>query len=116
MGRAGRDALVAVGDAFRRVVKAHPATYALAQVARNDDEEWKRRTWAGVEPVLAILVGYGIEGEAAIHAARSLRAATFGFVTLELAGGFGLAEDPDDSYRYLVETLDAGLRAQAARG
>ena len=44
------------------------------------------------------------------------RSRGFGFVTLELAGGFGLAEDPDDSYRYLVETLDAGLRAQAARG
>ena len=57
-----------------------------------------------------------LEHEPFNDAARSLRAATFGFVTLELAGGFGLAEDPDYSYRYLVETLDAGLRAQAARG
>lgn len=109
MGKAGLDALIAVADAFREEVKAHPHTYAYGQVARPDDEEWSRRSWRAVEPILAILAGYGIEGEEAIHAARSLRAAIHGFVMLEIAGGFGLDVDVDESYRALVALLDAGL-------
>ena len=111
MGRARLDALLAVAEAFRRVAKANPGTFGFAQVVRKEDEEWQRRTWAGVEPVLAILAGYGLDHEASIHAARSLRAGLFGFVTLELAGGFGLPEDLDASYRYFVVTFEAGLRA-----
>lgn len=111
MGRARLDALLAVAEAFRRVAREHSGSYSFAQVVRSEDEEWQQRTWAGVEPVLAILAGYGLDREASIHAARSLRAGLFGFVTLELAGGFGLPEDLDESYRYFVVTFEAGLRA-----
>jgi hypothetical protein len=48
-----------------------------------------------------------------VHAARGVRAALHGFVSLEQVGGFGLAQDRDASFRHLVRTLDAGLRGGA---
>jgi len=62
-----------------------------------------------VDVVLAVLRGYGLEGDQAIHAARIVRAALHGFVELEVSGGFGLPLALDDSYEQLVAALDGGL-------
>lgn len=51
---------------------------------------------------------------AAIQAARSLRSAVHGFVSLELAGGFGMPVDADASFAWLAELLADGIRAHAA--
>jgi WHG domain-containing protein len=64
-----------------------------------------------LEPVLAVLGGFGLEGDVGIHAARSLRSAMHGFVDLERVGGFGLDLDLDESYRFLIRALAAGVRA-----
>jgi Tetracyclin repressor-like, C-terminal domain len=64
-----------------------------------------------VEPILAVLRGYTLEGEPAIHAVRAIRSALHGFVSLEREGGFGLPIDIDDSYNNLVTMLAAGLAA-----
>jgi hypothetical protein len=48
--------------------------------------------------VLAVLGGFGLEGSAAIHGARSVRSAAHGFAVLEADGGFGFPEDLDASY------------------
>ena len=61
--------------------------------------------------IVAVLRGYGLEGESAIHAVRAIRSALHGFVTLEREGGFGLPVDIDDSFDRLVSMLDAGLAA-----
>jgi hypothetical protein len=34
-----------------------------------------------------------------------------GFVELERVGGFGIDIDPDESYRFLIRAVAAGLRA-----
>ena len=62
-----------------------------------------------VEVVLAVLRGYDLEGDDAIHATRIIRAALHGFVTLETGGGFGIPLDLNDSYARLVDVLDRGL-------
>jgi Tetracyclin repressor-like, C-terminal domain len=62
--------------------------------------------------VLAVLGSFGLEGPAAIHAARCLRSAAHGFAVLETGGGFGLPEDLDASHDRLVDTLAAGLTAR----
>jgi hypothetical protein len=62
-----------------------------------------------VDVVLAVLRGYGLEGDDAIHAARIVRAALHGFVELEISEGFGLPLALDDSYEELVAVLDRGL-------
>ena len=109
-GRSGSDALGVLADAYRAYARAHRGTYAALQraPARNDAEAAAAAT-AVVEVVLAVLRGYDVEGDDAIHATRIIRAALHGFVTLETGGGFGIPLDLNDSYARLVDVLDGGL-------
>jgi AcrR family transcriptional regulator len=108
-GRAGVDALVAVADAYRAYALAHPGSYAALQRA----PEISDNVAAGevVEVVVAVLRGYGLHGDDAIHAVRTIRAAMHGFVVLEAGAGFGYPLDLDESYARLIATLDRGLAA-----
>lgn len=114
-GRARGDALAAVAAAYRAYARAHPGTYAAAQRAADlDHDEARAAATAVVEVVVAVLRGYGLEGDEAIHAARIVRATLHGFAALETGEGFGLPLDLDDTFARLVAVLDAGLAA--ARG
>jgi hypothetical protein len=55
--------------------------------------------------VTSVLDGFGVTGDDAIDATRSLRAALHGFVSLEDAGGFGLPTDVDRSFDRLIHGL-----------
>ena len=61
--------------------------------------------------MLAVLRGYELDGDDAIHAARIIRSALHGFVALQSAGGFGIPLDLDETFARLVAVLDVGLRA-----
>ena len=88
-GRAGGDALPAIADAYRAYALAHPGTYAALQRAPEpDDPAASAAAAALVDVVLAVLRGYGLEGDDAIHGVRIVRAALHGFVALEAGGGF----------------------------
>jgi AcrR family transcriptional regulator len=109
-GRARGDALRGVALAYREYAHAHPGTYAAMQTA-SDNDEFQAAAAEVVGPILAVLRGYDLEGEPAIHAVRAIRSALHGFVSLEREGGFGLPVAVDDSYDILVRMLDAGLVA-----
>jgi AcrR family transcriptional regulator len=111
-GRAGGDALRAIADAYRSYARDHPGTYAALQRApETDDPEAIAAAGRLVDIVLAVLRGYGLEGDDAVHATRAVRAALHGFVSLELEQGFAYPLVTDESYRRLVSVLDRGLRA-----
>jgi Tetracyclin repressor-like, C-terminal domain len=65
-----------------------------------------------VEIFVAILAAYQLQADDALHAVRALRSIMHGFITLELAGGFGLPLDLNESYRRLIELFIAGLHHQ----
>lgn len=111
MGRSGRDALREVAHAYRAIARSHPGIYALAQVARPDDEEYRARAERAIQPVLAVLSGYGVDGDDAIHAARIVRSALHGFASLETGQGFGMDLSVDDTFELALEVLDRGLGA-----
>jgi AcrR family transcriptional regulator len=111
VGRAGDDALVAMAHAYRGYAQGHPGRYAAAQRAPDgSDPELVAAAGAAVGVLLAILRGYGLEGDDAIHAARAVRSALHGFVSLEAAGGFGLPVELDASFERMVGALARGLR------
>ncbi|HWK18736.1 MAG TPA: TetR-like C-terminal domain-containing protein [Solirubrobacteraceae bacterium] len=113
-GRAGSDALRAVCDAYRAYARAHPGTYTAAQrPPEPSDRESADAAEAVVGVVLAVLRGYELEGEEAIHGARIVRSALHGFVGLEIDAGFGLPISLDDTYARLVAVLDRGLASTA---
>jgi AcrR family transcriptional regulator len=109
-GRARGDALRAIALAYREYAHAHPGTYAAMQIA-SEDEEFEAAGAAAVGSIVAVLRGYALEGEPAIHAVRAIRSSLHGFVSLEREGGFGLPINIDDSYENLISMLDAGLAA-----
>ena len=109
-GRARGDSLRAIAAAYREYAHAHPGTYAAMQIVA-DTEEFEAAGAAVVGPIVAVLRGYALEGEPAIHAVRAIRSALHGFVSLEREGGFGLPINIDDSYDTLIRMLDAGLAA-----
>ena len=59
--------------------------------------------------MIAVLRGYGLEGDDVIHGVRIVRAALHGFVALEAGGGFGMPLSVDDTFARLVTALDRGL-------
>ena len=109
-GRARGDALAGVADAYRSYAREHPGSYAALQRAPDpNDAEASAAGAEAVDVVLAVLRGYGLESDEAIHATRIIRAALHGFVSLEAVGGFGLPLDVDETFARLTHLLDQGL-------
>jgi AcrR family transcriptional regulator len=117
VGQAGPAAVRAYSDAFRRWVRRHPGRYAsCVRAPEADDEDGLRVSDEHLEVIYDVLAGFDLPGRRAVDAARWLRSALHGFVSLENAGGFGLSRDVDRSFRFIVDSLIAGLRAGPGEG
>ena len=116
VGRAGPDALGAVAVAYRAYIKQHPGLYMASLRASGagatPDPELAAAEERVVRVVLAVLASLGVHGADAIHATRGLRSLVHGFATLEIAGGFGLPLDCDESFGRLVRLFVNGLQTQ----
>ena len=115
-GKAADEGIFGLAQAYRGLVKERPGLYAATvrsyRHSHPDDPELAQAEGQAFEPVLSVLASYGLSGEEAVHAARGLRSVAHGFATLEVAGGFGIALDPDESFVRLLEAFAAGLRDQ----
>ena len=116
IGKSGPGALEAVAQAYRAYIKECPGLYmANLRAARTQtpvDTELKIAEDRVVEIALAALASFGLSGEDGLHAVRALRSVVHGFATLEVAGGFGLPLDCDESFRRLIAMLIAGLQQE----
>jgi AcrR family transcriptional regulator len=111
-GRAATDALRAIADAYRGYAVSHPGSYeALQKPPDPADAEAMAASAALVDVVLAVLRGYDLKDDDAIHAARIIRSALHGFLALSSTGGFAMPVDLDDTFARLITTLDHGLRS-----
>ncbi|KOX09953.1 TetR/AcrR family transcriptional regulator [Nocardiopsis sp. NRRL B-16309] len=110
-GRSGKDALVALANAYRDYAHEHPGRYAAAQL-RLDPET--ARASAGprhTRMTRSILRGYDLPGEEQTHAVRLLGSVFYGFVSLETGGGFShSAPESRESWSRAMDALDALLR------
>ncbi|WP_460630933.1 TetR-like C-terminal domain-containing protein [Leifsonia lichenia] len=117
IGRSGGDALHAAADAMRAFAHAHPGRYAAMQVApRLDDDadaELAQRAAEALGVLTAALRAFDLPDDSTVDALRMLRSAIHGFVTLELGGGFGLPDDLDRSYRFLIDGVLRGIESLA---
>ncbi len=111
MGKAGDEAILALGHAYRTFVKAHPGLYmSTVHAPATDDQELQEASREMVDIILRVLTAYNLQGDDAIHATRSLRSIAHGFASLEIAGGFGIPLSLDESFERLLRTFIAGLR------
>jgi len=114
IGRSGRELFVAAAQAFRGYVKEYHGLYlstlrssgtqAVQDPALVCEEE------RALKVGLAIMASLGLQGDEAVHALRGFRSVVHGFSTLEIAGGFGLPQDCDESFRRLITALISGLQ------
>lgn len=109
-GKHGRDALHAVGTAYRRFAAAHPGQYQALQRAPQPGDDHAAAAEQIVELMVGIVADYGHTGASAVHAVRTVHSALHGFVELERIGGFGLPASRATSFNILLNTLDRGLR------
>lgn len=117
IGRSGPEFFTAAAQAFRDYVKAHPGLYlsTLRSTAGEPMQDpdlvrEEERTW---KVGLALMTSLGLQDNDAIHGLRAFRSVVHGFATLELAGGFGLPQDCDESFQRLTTALLAGLMKKA---
>lgn len=117
IGKAGTDAIKSMAQAYRDYIKAAPGVYMVTLRSSGAqpavDPELAREEARSLRVVLAVMASLGLEGADAVHAARALRSVIHGFATLEIAGGFGLPLDCDESFRRLLEILAQGLQKPA---
>ncbi|WP_179030989.1 TetR/AcrR family transcriptional regulator [Paenibacillus kribbensis] len=117
VGRAGDDALTAMGKAYMRYARKRPGLYeAMLYATDRKDTELRDAADRVAELVISVLSsGYGFKEEDCIHAARGFRSLLHGFASLEQKGGFGLPVEVDRSIAVMMDTFLAGLRVQQQR-
>jgi AcrR family transcriptional regulator len=110
IGKSGAVAILALADAYRTYAKQTPGRYALTlQAPPPGDQEVQAAAQQVVEVVLAVLTPYKLGEEDAIHAIRGLRSIVQGFISLEMAGGFGMPIDTEASFHWLIQLFIDGL-------
>ena len=115
VGKSRTEAIVALADAYRAYGKKTPGRYALTlQAPPPGDPEVQAVAQQVVEVVLAVFAPYKLSEQDAIHAIRGLRSIVQGFISLELAGGFGIPIDTDASFHWLINLFIDGLSQLAA--
>ncbi len=108
IGRSGDNAVTSLLRAYRDYVRAQPARYAAMPPDPLHDPALAAAGRQQLDIVFAVR-GYGLEGGAAVHAARCLRSIAHGFVSIEASGGFGMAEDVNETYEQLIHMFLATL-------
>lgn len=111
-GRTRGEALRAAAEAYRDFGRAHPGLYAATQGGpASGDPQVVAAAADVVEIMLVVMRSYGLDGDAAVHGVRVLRAAVHGFVDLEGRGGFAMPVPVDVTWQRMVAMLDTGLSA-----
>lgn len=112
-GKAGRDALAAMFTGMRGYVTRHPGRYnaTTGEEFTGPDDPLLVAATRVLDSIGAVLAGYGIPDAAMDHAIRSLRALVHGFASLQAANGFQWSNDPEESFAWMIDFADAGLRA-----
>ncbi len=113
-GRSGGDALRALGLAYRAWAGEHRGAYAASvRAPAAGDSEDEELSAANVDIIFDVLRGYDLDDETLVDATRSLRAGLHGFVLLERSGGFALDRSVEDSFTWMIASLDTAMRSTA---
>ena len=114
VGKARDQALFAFAHAYWQFARQHPGLYAASvRAAKPGENDLAAAGEVLIGIVLAVLSGYGVKGDDALHATRGLRAIIHGFVSLDAMGAFRLGLDLAESFDRLLRAYAADL---AARG
>ncbi len=115
VGKAGDDAVRAMGNAWRGVVRDHPGQYAATdRYPCAGDQELEAAVERVVHVLAQALVAYDLDADDQVHVARSLRSAFHGFAHLESGDGHPHPLDLDETFDHLLDLVCAGIHALRA--
>lgn len=109
MARSGVDAFRAVAYTYASFADAHPGLYEASLRAPGDDTEMAEANEHTMEPLVAVLRSFGVDGDELIHRYRVVWASIHGFVTLRQAGLMSRPVDVDESFERLIALFSADL-------
>ncbi|MEH0650603.1 TetR-like C-terminal domain-containing protein [Streptomyces scabiei] len=110
-GRAGKDALAALGNVYRDYARAHPGRYEATRLRLDPEAAAASAGGRHAQMTRAILRGYDLTEPDQTHAVRLLGSVFHGYISLESAGGFShSAPDSQESWERILDALDALLR------
>ena len=106
IGKSGPDAIRSLAYAYRHHIRENPGLYLVTLKASNnqqvESQELKNIESKVISIVQAVIAPYGLSEEDALHTIRGFRSIVHGFTTLEIAGGFGLSLDCDESFNRII--------------
>ncbi len=109
LGKSGSDAIYAIAYAYRKYIKDNPGLYMITLRSSNNQQtknaELQNAEKKVVSIVQAVIAPYGLSDEDALHVIRGFRSMVHGFTTIEIAGGFGLPLDCNESFNRLIDML-----------
>ena len=108
-GRAGKDALVAFGSAYRDYARQHPGRYTAARHRIDPDSPAARAALRHTELMHTILREYDLPQTEQTHAVRLLGSTFHGFANLEAAGSFAHSGQVDASWSRVLDALHVAL-------
>lgn len=115
VGKSRDAALFALAHAYWQFARDRPGLYAASlRAAGPRENDVAAAGEAVLSTVTAVLAGYGIRGDEALHAIRGFRAIIHGFVSLDAAGGFRLRLDINESFDRLLAAFARDLAARGA--
>ena len=110
IGKSGEEAVFALAEAYRRFAHEHPGLYTSSlRAPRTDEPEYESASAEILAILHAVLGRYHLDEVAEVHAIRALRSMLHGFISLELAGGFGMPINIEESFHALVCLMIFGL-------
>ncbi|MEV6304217.1 WHG domain-containing protein [Actinoplanes sp. NPDC051861] len=111
-GRAGRGALAAAAHTIRGYAVKHPGRYSatIRLDPQSPDDPIVAAGARVLDSLAAVLSGYPHDPANTVHAMRLLRSLFHGFAVIEAAGGFQMDTDVDESFEWLIDFVDRGLR------
>lgn len=112
-GRSGPDAIAGLFAVVQDYSTRHPGRYqaTIGEPLHDGGDPLSDAAIRVVASVRAALSGYGLSDLEADHALRTVRCLLHGYASLQATDGFQWSNDPDDSVRWMVAFVDAGLQA-----
>ncbi len=103
----GREALRAIARTYRSFAIRHPGLFAslLPSPRPGEDDEVYTALAKPAMLVATLVAGLGVSEGKVIPVVRAIRSAIHGFVTLELANGFGMPYDIEESFEATLDLV-----------
>lgn len=109
-GRAGKDALTALANAYRDYAREHPGRYAAARLRLDPATAAASAGVQHARMIRAVLRGYDLSEPEQAHAVRLLGSVIHGYVDQEAAGAFSHSPPGSDaSWTRALDALDVLL-------